>query len=208
MAKNDRGRCFVARPYVADAVKPDNSWTGVPGARHIPSSKDPAFARFTFIASEWVAAGIVMTDELMAAVAKLAEHQLQRERQRDAARVRQDERVAASVAVPAPDPGAFGDDPCGVVYYVRRGSFVKIGTTTNLRTRMRDLMPDEVLAVEPGSYTRERTLHRRFASVRIAPECEYFRLTEELKDHIAQVVARHGVPARGLSQLKNYEGRS
>lgn len=205
MGKNDRGRCFVARPYVADGAKRSNSWTGVPGARHIPDSKDPAFARFTFIASEWVAAGIVMTDELMAAVAKLAEYQLERERQAEAAHAQQTARAAASIATPAPKAGTFGDEARGSVYYIRRGPFVKIGTTTNLRTRMRDLMPDEILAVEPGSYTLERTLHGRFAALRIAPDCEYFRLTDELESHIAQVVAQHGAPPEGLSQLKKYQ---
>jgi hypothetical protein len=205
MSKNDRGRCFVARPYVAEGVKRSNAWTGVPGARHIPDSKDPAFARFAFIASEWVAAGVEMTDDVMAAVAKLAEHQLQRERQRDAAKAQQTERAATSTAAFTPAPGEFGDSPGGHVYYIRRGPFVKIGTTTKLRTRMRDLMPDEILAVEPGSYTLERTLHARFAADRIAPDCEYFRLTDELRDHVEQVAARCGPPPKGLSQLKNYQ---
>lgn len=205
MGKNGRGRYLVSRPYTPDEVKRGNAWHGVPGARHIPPAGDPVFPHFTFIVSDWTAAGIEMTDELMAAVAKLAQHRLQRQRQRDAADAQERERLAAAAAAPAPAPGTFGDEPDGVVYYIRRGSFVKIGTTSRLRTRMRDLMPDEVLAVEPGSYGLERTLHARFAEARVAPDCEYFRATHELAAHITQVIEQHGPPPEGLSQLKNYE---
>lgn len=205
MPKSAREHCLVARPYVPESAKPSTGWTGVPGARHVPDSKDPAFARFTFIAGEWTTAGIDMTDEVMAAAAKLAQHQVQREKQRDAMRSQQDARVAAGVAAFTPKPGEFGDEANGFVYYVRRDSFVKIGTTTRLRKRMRALMPDEVLAVEPGSYTRERALHEQFAADRISPDCEYFRITKELLDHIAETVTRHGAPPEGLSQLRNYQ---
>jgi hypothetical protein len=196
---------LVSRPYIPEEVKRSNVWHGVPGARHIPPPDDPAFPHFVFIASDWSAAGIEMTDELMAAVAKLAQLRLQRQRQRDAADAQERERLAAAVAAAAPAPGAFGDEPGGVVYYVRRGRFVKIGTTSKLRTRMRDLMPDEVLAVEPGSYRLERMLHTRFADARISPDCEYFRLTDELAGHIAKVIEQHGPPPQDLSQLKNYD---
>lgn len=37
-----------------------------------------------------------------------------------------------------------------VVYYVRIGDKIKIGTTTSFKYRMVSLMPDEILATEPG----------------------------------------------------------
>lgn len=193
------GRAMVARPYVPQGVKRTNSWHGVPGARHIPAPDDPAFPHFTFIVSDWAAAGIEMTDELMAAVAKLAQLRLQRQRQRDAADAQERERMAAAAAAPAPAPGAFGDDPNGVVYYIRRRQYVKIGTTTQLQARMRDLMPDEILAIEPGSYKLEGQLHIRFAHLRLSPRHEYFRLADDLKQHIAKVVAEVGAPPTGLT---------
>lgn len=50
-----------------------------------------------------------------------------------------------------------------VVYYLRFGDRIKIGTTTNLRTRLISVPCDEVLAVEPGSYALERERHEQFA---------------------------------------------
>jgi len=151
---------------------------------------------------EWQRAGIEMTEELMAAALKLAHQRLEEDRREVAKIYDAREREAATQAkLDALKPGAFGDAAGAVVYYIRRGGYVKIGTTTNLKQRMRDLMPDEVLAVEPGSYDLESTLHARFAEIRFSPSMEYFKLTEELQEHIAAVIERHGPPPSGLSQF-------
>lgn len=79
-----------------------------------------------------------------------------------------------------------------VVYYVSRGDRIKIGTTINLTRRMEAILPDEVLAVEPGGYSTERSRHHQFADLRISGE--WFRDDPVLRAHIASVVAEHGEP--------------
>lgn len=197
MAKNVRGRYSAPKPFTPESVKPEAGWIGVPGARHIPASSDPVFPHFTSVVGTWTRAGIEMTDELMAAAVQLATAQLERRMHRQAIERSQQERAAEAVAN-IPPSGTFGDAPGGVVYYVRRDRFVKIGTTTRLPVRMRDLMPDEVLAVEPGSYKLEGELHRQFAHLRVRPNCEYFLLGPELREHVDLVLDRVGPPPEGL----------
>jgi len=72
----------------------------------------------------------------------------------------------------------------GIVYYVRFGDRVKIGTTVNLRQRLMSLPHDEVLVTEPGSYALERKRHKEFASSRITPRGEWFAYDDALKEHI------------------------
>ncbi|MFG3476458.1 GIY-YIG nuclease family protein [Streptomyces sp. NPDC047980] len=199
MAQHGRGKHLgTSRPYTPDSVKSRGGWVGVPGARHIPASGDPVFPHFTEIVADWTQAGIEMTDELMAAALKLATSQVQRAKERRAIEARNEERRAKVVANPPP-PGTYGDAPGGVVYYVRRDQYVKIGTTVRLQERMRNLMPDQVLAIEPGSYTLERQLHTRFAHLRVSQSYEYFRMGADLRAHIALVVEKVGPPPTGLT---------
>lgn len=69
-------------------------------------------------------------------------------------------------------------DPKALVYYIRFGDRIKIGTTTNLANRLTALPFDEVLAVEPGSHFLERSRHKQFAHLRI--KGEWFRAEDEL----------------------------
>lgn len=91
----------------------------------------------------------------------------------------------------------------GHVYYARRGALVKIGFTTDLRQRMRTILPDEVLAVEPGSYATEAARHRQFEHLRHAGQREWFRQARDLAAHIQRVVAQCGPPPElpTLSQM-------
>ena len=41
-----------------------------------------------------------------------------------------------------------------IVYYIRRGELIKIGTTIAPQSRFADLLPDEILAIEPGGQAR------------------------------------------------------
>lgn len=198
MAKNPSARVVVSRPYVPKEVKSGKGWVGIPGARHIPAASDPVFPHFATIVADWTQAGIEMTDELVAAAVKLATTQVERARERAAIEERHEERRANAV-VNLPPPGSYGDAPGGVVYYIRRDRYVKIGTTTQLQARMRDLMPDEVLAIEPGSYKLEGQLHVRFAHLRISSSYEYFRLDADLQAHIERVLAKVGPPPSGLT---------
>jgi hypothetical protein len=92
-------------------------------------------------------------------------------------------------------PPSTGKLPCApnsIVYYVRRGGLIKIGTTRRPERRFLELMPDEILAVEPGTYQQERRRHRQFAHLRCAGE--YFSAAPELVDHAARLRALHGAP--------------
>ncbi len=87
-----------------------------------------------------------------------------------------------------------------VVYYIRRGDLVKIGVTTNLYQRMAAILPDEVLAIEPGDYAHEQEMHERFAELRlIAPGSkEWFCMGPDLIAHMTQIRNDHGTPPPGL----------
>lgn len=70
----------------------------------------------------------------------------------------------------------------GVIYYARFGAFIKVGFTTNLAQRMKDLRPDELLATEPGTMRDEAALHHRFGQLWV--EREMFVPGPELMAHI------------------------
>lgn len=176
-----------------------HGWHGVPGARHIPPAEAPSFGAFVDTVAEWKLAGVEMTDEIMRAIRQVSELQVQRAEERQKVERLAEERLAAVVHLEPAPPGAFGDAPGGVVYYARRGQYVKIGTTMKLRPRMRDILPDELMAVEPGSYTLERQLHQRFADLRVTPSLEYFHLRGEVAAHISDVRQRCGAPPSGLT---------
>ncbi|WP_396921658.1 hypothetical protein [Mycolicibacterium sp.] len=76
--------------------------------------------------------------------------------------------------------GEFSHDP--IVYYLKFGDRVKIGTSTNLRKRLLDIPHDEVLAVEPGGSAMERCRHLQFANSRV--NGEWFSSTDDLMQHI------------------------
>ncbi|WP_394436266.1 GIY-YIG nuclease family protein [Streptomyces sp. SGAir0957] len=202
MAQPSRSHGRIVKPP-KPSPSANEGWSGIPGARHIPKVGDPALLPFMSVVREWRSAGIEMTEELMVAAVQLAHRKLEEDRRKAAAiRAAREREAATRAALEALKPGSFGDAPGAVVYYIRRGEYVKIGTTTNLRNRMRDLMPDEVLAIEPGSYELEATLHAEFGKIRVSLSMEYFHLTDELKAHIDAVVAEHGPPPPDLPQFQ------
>lgn len=82
-----------------------------------------------------------------------------------------------------------------VVYYIARGDLIKIGFTTNMKERMGSLMPDAVLATEPGTRSLEKKRHRQFAHARGPIGREYFTRHPALLLYIETVLAEHGEPA-------------
>lgn len=80
-----------------------------------------------------------------------------------------------------------------VVYYVRIGEYIKIGTTINFKERMGSLLVDEVLATEPGGRQQESIRLRQFADLRVRRR-EYFRPDRRLLEHIEEIRQRHGEP--------------
>ena len=88
-----------------------------------------------------------------------------------------------------------------VVYYLRLGTSVKIGTTFNPRQRFAALPHDEVLAFERGGRDLEQQRHREFADDRLGTS-EWFGLTRRLRAHVRRVAGGQDawhVHARWLS---------
>lgn len=81
------------------------------------------------------------------------------------------------------------DDRTSVVYFIRFGDRVKIGTTTNRRQRLASLPYDEVLAVTPGDVSHERALHARFRHLRVTGE--WFQDDPEIRQFVA-LLKRNG----------------
>jgi hypothetical protein len=96
----------------------------------------------------------------------------------------------AFAAEPKPRLSVVGSvhshDP--VVYYMRLGELIKIGTTTNIILRVSSLNPEEVMAVEPGDRTQEAARHAQFASAR--RHGEWFNPTPDLIRHVAEIRER------------------
>jgi hypothetical protein len=199
MVKPSRSRAKVHKPFAVKGLSDNRGWHGMPGAKLIPPVGDPRLVPFIFITKTWVSAGIEMTEELVEAALKLA--QVQVDKGREEVRKTEEKRKQEAERLATVSPNLYGDAEHPVVYYIRRGKYVKIGTTANLRERMRDLMPDEVLAVEPGGRALEQRLHHHFARIRFSRDREYFKLTDELQEHIDAVVRKHGQPPPDLSTL-------
>jgi hypothetical protein len=75
-----------------------------------------------------------------------------------------------------------------VVYYLRQGDRVKIGTTANPRQRFGAIWHEQLLAFERGDRSLEQRRHEQFASERFAGS-EWFRMSRRLRAHIASVAA-------------------
>jgi hypothetical protein len=77
-----------------------------------------------------------------------------------------------------------------IVYYIRFGERIKIGTSANPRSRLSTLVHDELLAFERGGREREQKRHRQFANYRLA-RTEWFTINDTLLEHIRRL--RDGV---------------
>ena len=96
-----------------------------------------------------------------------------------------------------------------VVYYLRQGDRVKIGTTANPRQRFGAIWHEEVLAFERGDRRREQQRHEQFAADRF-PGSEWFRVTPALTAHIDVLAGGRDpwdVYARWLSEAIALVGR-
>lgn len=71
----------------------------------------------------------------------------------------------------------------GSVYFVRFGDRVKIGFSTDVRTRLVAIPHDEVLAVVPGTIRDEKRCHAAFADLRLTGE--WFTAAPRLLDFAA-----------------------
>ena len=75
-----------------------------------------------------------------------------------------------------------------VVYYIRFGDRVKIGTSNNLPQRMARLWHEQLLAIERGGRSRERQRHEQFAAWRLGTS-EWFAASPEVLTHTDAVGA-------------------
>lgn len=89
------------------------------------------------------------------------------------------------------------------VYYVALRGHIKIGFTSNITVRMTQLLPDALLATEPGDRKLETKRHRQFSHLRGTFGMEYFKVDPELVAHVETVLAEHGPPS--LTYYPNYE---
>jgi hypothetical protein len=147
---------------------------GLPELAKLLDAADPAFERITALLVDMQRAGISPTRETVAVAIKLG-------------------RLYHSSAEPVPAPvEVYETLRHDVVYYMRFGNLIKIGTSGVLQTRVRVLKPDELLATEPGSYRLERKRHRQFSRYRA--EGEFFYPAPELLEHIRKVKAQQRRP--------------
>lgn len=92
-----------------------------------------------------------------------------------------------------------------VVYYItwRDVDHIKIGTSQNLRNRLRQLKKNgqrpRLLALEEGGHQLEAKRHRQFRDLR-KPGSELFRPSQVLIDHIDNL-KRHNPHWRGLANV-------
>lgn len=73
-----------------------------------------------------------------------------------------------------------------VVYYLRNGDRVKIGTTQNPKQRFGAIWHEELVAFERGDRTLEHERHLQFAADRFVGS-EWFRLSPALRRHLRAV---------------------
>lgn len=76
------------------------------------------------------------------------------------------------------------------VYFIRSGDLIKIGYTSDLEERKRNLQVSnptiiEVLKTIPGGYPEEQQLHKRFAHLNKTGE--WFYAVQELTDFIQSI---------------------
>lgn len=83
-----------------------------------------------------------------------------------------------------------------VVYYVRIGSYIKIGYTRRLQQRIRQLRADfeDLLAVEDGNRDLESERHHQFRSDRLDMRRENFQPSPALMAHIEDMGGRDSLP--------------
>jgi hypothetical protein len=83
---------------------------------------------------------------------------------------------------PPPPPRPPPPKAAPVVYYLRFGDRVKIGTTVNLPRRLTAIPHDELLATEPGSFAVEKERHLQFKGDHV--KGEWFHMSSAIMEHV------------------------
>jgi hypothetical protein len=143
-------------------------------------TSDPAWPGTAAVLREMADAGVEIDRAALTIATKLGAHRLA---SLDAAK--------APSRRPTYDLAALASAK-SIVYYIRRGEVIKIGTTSVPVMRFTALLPDEILAFEPGTVREETCRHRQFAHLRC--QGEHFRPAPELLAHIRCMRQLHGEP--------------
>jgi MerR family regulatory protein len=182
--KHNRGR---ARPY-SEPRTPQEIRDSDSGLRpshqallRLIDMSDPAWPSIAGVLREMTDAGVEIGEAALVIAAKVGTHRF----------------ATATVKAhpgrrPASHQATLSGTSDSIVYYIRRGDLIKIGTTADPVTRPGRLMPDKILAFEPGDADQETLRHRQFDHLRC--HGEYFRSAPELSDHIRQLRHLHGKP--------------
>jgi hypothetical protein len=178
-------RLYVNRqPYTPKEVKTKKSGLRPSFAKIIAplDTSDPIFPKVAATLRDMADAGVELDAKAVEIAVKLVQ---QVESHRNDMRARR--------AALRDLPKESEDDRDSIVYYIRRGDLIKIGCTTRPKKRFESLLPDEILAVEPGGKRLETMRHRQFLHARQGMS-EYFHQTTDLLEHVAAVRDLHGDP--------------
>jgi hypothetical protein len=146
----------------------------------------PAFGRIASILSDMAESGVELDEAAVRIAVKLGSSDSRTFHPADTSS------PAQGVNPGLPMWGA-GADRSSIVYYIRRGDLVKIGTTTRPHARFEVLMPDEILAFEPGGREIELYRHKQFSHLRVGGR-EYFHSDLALTKHVKRMRRTHGEP--------------
>ena len=141
---------------------------------------DPSWPHAAAVLREMAEAGVEIDETALAIAAKIGSHRfagrppMRRRRQ------------------PDHHQATLTGTSDSIVYYIRRGDLIKIGTTADPMMRFGELMPNKILAFEPGDVEQENLRHRQFDHLRCRGE--HFRRAPELMEHIRQIRRLHGDP--------------
>jgi pimeloyl-ACP methyl ester carboxylesterase len=85
-----------------------------------------------------------------------------------------------------------------LVYFIRNGNRIKIGTTTDLKRRIRTLAlrEENVALLVPGDHRREREYHRQFAGLRVG-NTEWFAFKDSLAQYVTDRAAQTAEKGQG-----------
>ena len=155
---------------------------------------DAAWTRTLAVLSDMTAAGVDLDEAAVVIAVKLGKWEWSR-----------DDRAMVNIALAAETKPTH---PSSIVYYVRRGDLIKIGTTKRPHARFVDLLPDEILAFEPGGHRQESMRHRQFSHLRLGAQSEYFDIATELTAHIERTRAEYGDPDPAWPTSRNIAERA
>lgn len=168
-------------PYAPDSFIAAKENTGprrsIQRILSLVDTADPAWPYTAIALREFTEAGIELSESTIPLAVKLGK--LRRNR------------VAVPERLPSSEPETLAASG-SIVYYIRRSDLIKIGTTADPHSRFGDLLPDEILAFEPGARPEEIARHHQFWHLRESGE--YFSDAPDLREHIGHTRATYGPP--------------